>query len=294
VRYVDITIDSVTFRARLLTERSPETARALWDAAPFEGQFVHDLWSGETICTLGPIPAAPAPGEPVAFFQHPGLVVLDPATGGLAICYGQGRLNHGSLPATPIPVAQIGGALDALAELGLGRQWEGAAPFVVSPSADQETPLARPPKPAGRTIEVDLDDATVTATLLEETSPATTAAFAAILPLAGRATNTHSSGPLTRFWNPAGGLEGETPLEPGDGDRRQVILYPGFLYYLPSRPWRGIRIAREATMMRGAVSGGDTRLVPLARFDDDWSAFCRAAERLRVEGAKPMRFRLRP
>jgi hypothetical protein len=160
-------------------------------------------------------------------------------------------------------------------------------------------PRRRPGDAAGAgaeaawTIDVELDDVAITATLLEETSPATTAAFAALLPLVGRATNTHSSGPLTRFWNPAGGPEGETPLQTGDRDARQVILYPGFLYYLPSSPWRGIRIAREATMMRGAVSGGDTRLVPLARFDGDWSAFRRAAERVALEGAKPLRFRLR-
>ncbi|HEX5499712.1 MAG TPA: hypothetical protein VFX03_10810, partial [Thermomicrobiales bacterium] len=243
-------------------------------------------------CSLDPVPISPGVGDRGAPFQHPGLVVLDPTTGGLAMCYGQGRLNPDALPAAPIPVAQIGGDLAPLIEIGGARQWDGAAPFVVSRSADQETSLAPEPTAHGRTIEVDLDDVTVTATLLEATSPTTTAAFAALLPLAGRATNTHSSGPLTRFWNPAGGSEGETPLETGD-DGKEVILYPGALYYLPSSPWRGIRIAREATMMRGAVSGGDTRLVPLARFAGDWSAFQRKAERLRVEGAKPMRFRLR-
>lgn len=293
VQFVDIAIGNVAFRARLLADRAPQTTRAVWEAAPFDGQFGHGQWSGAMMCSLGPVPASAVAGERGAPFQHPGLVVLDPTSGGLAICYGQGRLNPDSLPALPIPVAQIGGDLAPLVEIGRAMQWDGAAPFVVSRSDDQETPPAPQPSEPGRTIDVELDDVAVAATLLEATSPTAAAAFAALLPLAGRATNTYASGPLTRFWNPAGGVEGETPLAVGERDARQVILYPGVLYYLPSSPWRGIRIAREATMMRGAVGGGDTKLIPLARFDGDWAAFARKAERLRVEGAKPMRFRLR-
>ncbi|HEU5433053.1 MAG TPA: DUF3830 family protein [Thermomicrobiales bacterium] len=293
MQFVDIGIGNVTFRAQLLADRAAATAGAIWEALPFDGQFVHGQWSGAMIRSLGPAPIAAGSGDRGAPFQHPGLVVLDPTTGGLAICYGQGRLNPDSLPAAPIPVAQIGGDLAPLTEIGAAMQWDGAASFVFSRSADQDMPLAPEPIAPGRAIDVELDDVVVTATLLEATSPAATAAFAALLPLAGRATNTHSSGPLTRFWNPAGGSEGETPLATDDRDARQVILYPGSLYYLPSPPWRGIRIAREATMMRGAVSGGDTRLIPLARFDGDWSPFQRTAERLTVEGARPLRFRLR-
>jgi hypothetical protein len=144
----------------------------------------------------------------------------------------------------------------------------------------------------GRTIEVAFDRVVLTATLLEEQSPGVTSAFADLLPLSGMATNTVSSGPLTRFWNPAGGAEGETPLESDPQDRGQTILYPGYLYYLPTSPWRGIRIAREATIMRGPVGESAPQLIPLARFDGDWSDFATTAECLPREGAKPLAFRL--
>jgi hypothetical protein len=146
----------------------------------------------------------------------------------------------------------------------------------------------------GHCIVVTLGDVKATARLLEAESPHVTASFVKLLPLVGQATNTHSSGPLVRFWNPAGGPEGETPLELGEDDSGQVILYPGFLYYLPTPPWRGIRIAaREATVMKGAVGGGgSTRLVPLARMEGDWSAFSEAAATLSTSGARQLRFEL--
>jgi hypothetical protein len=225
-------------------------------------------------------------------FQYPGLVVYEPTTGEIAICYGQGRLNHHTLPLTPIPLAEIGGDLGSLADLCRSLQWEGARPMGFTRAADQTSPLEPPPPARGRKIGVAFDRVVLSATLLEERSPGITAAFAALLPLRGEATNTISSGPLTRFWNPAGGPEGETPLAVDPRDHGQVILYPGFLYYLPTEPWRGIRIPREATIMRGPVGDGAPRLIPLARFDGDWSGFATTAERLPREGARPMSFRL--
>ncbi|MGH2614169.1 MAG: DUF3830 family protein [Thermomicrobiales bacterium] len=291
--YVEIAIDGVGFRARLLEERAPGATAALRAALSFAGHAVHGQWDGDLFRTVESIALPVPPRESGVGFQHPGLVVLDPASGQLAICYGQGRLNEHTIPLTPIPVAEIGGDLAPLAEAGRSLQWTGTRPFTMAVSADQEAPLAPPPSPVGRTIEVALGDTLTTATLLEETSPQTTAAFARLLPLSGRATNTISSGPLTRFWNANGGPEGETPLDDVSDDPGQVILYPGYLYYLPARPWRGIRIAREATMMRGPAGGGGPHLVPLARFDGDWSAFADAAERLMQDGAQPMSIRLR-
>ena len=73
------------------------------------------------------------------------------------------------------------------------------------------------------------------AVLLEDQSPAATAAFAALLPLDGKVTNTYGSGPLTRFWNPGGGPQGETPLEVPESEVTATTLYGGG-YYLPTRP----------------------------------------------------------
>lgn len=292
VKFIDIAIEEVTFRAQLLDERSPRAATALWDALPIEGSLVHGQWSGEMVKLLAPWRPDAAATDVGVGFQYPGLVVYEPTADEIAICYGQGRLNHHSVPLTPIPLAEIGGDLGPLADLCRSLQWKGARPVVFSRAADQASPLAPPPQAVGRKIEIEFDRVVLTATLLEERSPGVTAAFSELLPLRGEATNTISSGPLTRFWNPDGGPEGETPLESDPRDQGQTILYPGYLYYLPTSPWRGIRIAREATIMRGPVGEGAPQLIPLARFDGDWTDFATTAERLPREGAKPLAFRL--
>jgi hypothetical protein len=292
VKFIDIAIDDVTFRAQLLDGRSPHTAAALRGALPVAGSVVHGQWCGEMVHVLSTWRADGAATDRGVGFQYPGLVVYEPTTGEIAICYGQGRLNHHTVPLTPIPLAEIGGDLGPLADLCRSLQWEGAKRIVLSPAADQVSPLPPPPQASGRTIEIEFDGAVLIATLLEDQSPGVTAAFAALLPLRGEATNTISSGPLTRFWNPDGGPEGETPLGTDPRDSSQTILYPGYLYYLPTSPWRGIRIAREATIMRGPVSDGAPHLIPLARFDGDWTAFATKAEALPREGAKPLAFRL--
>ena len=292
MKFIDIAIDDVSFRARLLDARSPDATAALWDALPVEGSVEHGQWNGEMVQMPAAWRADGAMTDRGVGFQYPGLVVYEPTTGEIAICYGQGRLNHYSLPLTPIPIAEIGGDLGPLADLCRSLQWDGAKPISFSRAGDQASPLASPPRATGRTIEIAFDDVVLTATLLEEHSPGVTAAFAERLPLRGQATNTISSGPLTRFWNPDGGPEGETPLETDPRDRGQTILYPGYLYYLPVSPWRGIRIAREATIMRGPVGEGAPQLIPLARFDGDWTDFATTAEQLAREGAKPLAFRL--
>jgi hypothetical protein len=292
VKFIDIAIDDVSFRAQLLDSRSPHTAAAFWDVLPVEGSVEHGQWNGEMVHMSSTWDADRTLTDHGVGFQYPGLVVYEPTSGEIAICYGQGRLNHHTLPLTPIPLAEIGGDLGSLVDHCRSLQWDGSKPMVFSRAVDQVSPLAAPPQATGRTIEVEFDRVILTATLLEDRSPGVTTAFAERLPLRGEATNTISSGPLTRFWNPDGGPEGETPLETDPRDGGQMILYPGYLYYLPVSPWRGIRIAREATIMRGPVSESAPQLVPLARFDGDWRDFATTAERLPREGAKPMSFRL--
>lgn len=293
MKFIDVELDGVSYRARLLEERAPHATAALWDALPFEGRAVHGIWSGDLFRMLEEAPFEAPPGDRVAGFQYPGLVMLEPASRELAICYGQGRLNLPTGPASPVPLAELGGDLAPLAARATRLQFDGARPIRWRRSDDQTSPLATPPAPRGRLVEVAFDGVTVKATLLEDVAPRTADAFARALPLAGRATNTHSSGTLARFWNDAGGDEGETPLDVDEAGLFHVILYPGTLYYLPSRPWRGIRIPYEATAMGGAASRGTTRLVPFARFDGDWSAFRERAMRLSVDGAKSLAFRMR-
>jgi hypothetical protein len=292
MKFVDIELDTTVFRARLLDERSPGASSAVWDALPFEGRVVHSRWSGAIFHMLDDVPFELRQADAPAGFQHPGLVVLEPHTREISICYGQGRLVSPTSLLRPIPLAEIGGDLSALASLGLSLQFDGAKSITFRKSTDQSSPLDEAPVPAGRKIEVTLGQSTAVATLLEDISPSVATSFAKLLPLSGRASNTYSGGPLTRFWNKDGGPEGETPLETSDGEPSQPILYPGFLYYLPTRPWRGIRIPSEATAMAGASSNPSPRLTPMAKFDGDWSAFREQASRIMIEGAMPMSFHL--
>lgn len=292
MRFIDFDFDGLVYRARLLDDRSPIACQALWQALPFSGRAVHGVWSGELFRMLEEAPVGNVSGDRGWGFQYPGLVVLEPSVNELAFCYGQGRLNAPTGALNPIPVAELGGDLRTLATFGTNLQFDGARSMVVRASDDQESPIASAPRPNGRAMEVDLDGAVVRATLLEDVSPGTATSFAELLPLEGRVSNTHSSGTLIRYWNPAGGPEGETPLETGENDSAQAILYPGYLYYLPSRPWRGIRIPYEATAMGGAMTRGTTRLIPFAKFDGNWSDFRENAASLAVSGARPIRFRL--
>jgi hypothetical protein len=290
MRFIDIEVGGAVYRARLLEEKSPHATAALWDALPIEGRAAHGTWSGAIFRMLEHAPVELPERERGIVFQYPGLVSLEPNVKELAICYGQGRLYHPTALLAPLPVAEIGGDLAPLAELGVRFQFEGAMQISVRTSADQDSPLAPPPTPKGRQIEIELGTSTSVATLLEDVSPRAATALAELIPAQGRATNTYSGGPLTRFWNDQGGPEGETPLEIDDLEPGQNILYPSYIYYLNLRPWRGIRIPREATVMGGAM-GGNTRLTPVARFQGDWSAFRDQAERIVIEGAKPMAIR---
>jgi hypothetical protein len=292
VQYVDFELADLRLRGRILDDRAPAAAAALRAALPVRSVAIHDQWSGELFRVDTALALDARSGDAVVAFQHPGLVVADAKSGELAVCYGQGRLQDGIGPRPAVPLIQLAGDLASLVEFGHALQFRGATEVTLVASADQTGPLDDASIDGGRCIVVTLGDARVTARLLESQSPGATASFLKLLPLAGRATNTHSSGPLVRFWNPAGGPEGETLLELTAAESGQVILYPGYFYYLPTPPWRGIRIAaRDATVMKGAVGGGGTtRLIPLARLEGDWSAFSAAAEMLSRSGAMELRF----
>jgi hypothetical protein len=292
--FVDFETAGLSLRGQVLHDRAPGAAAALQAALPLTAAAVHDQWSGQLFRIDASIQIdVRLPERPVAF-QHPGLVVADATDGRLAVCYGQGRLQDGYGPLRALPLIQLGGDLAALVDFGHALQFKGATQVRLSASPDQISPLSSGPASGGRRMLVTLGEARATARLLEVESPHATASFIKLLPLVGQATNTHSSGPLVRFWNDAAGPEGETPLELGAAESGQVILYPGYLYYLPTPPWRGIRIAaREATVMKGAVGGGgSTRLVPLARLEGDWSAFSGVAATLSTSGARQLRFEL--
>ena len=305
MRYVDVEFAGESFRAEILAERSPAAAAAFARALPLEGRVIQDCWGRDILPFIDDVMPPVATTDRPVYYQHPGLVMLDQSSNRLAACFGIGRLQDARGPLPAVPLAQIGGDLLAFERLGRAVQFNGATRMRFRASADQASPLPPPPPIRGRRIAITLGPARAEATLMEDTSPQTTAALADRLPAEGRATNTISSGPLTRFWNAAGGVEGTTLLEvdaketgrhiQAHGDRvyQQIVLFPGYVYYFPSPQWGGIRIcALEATVMRGPVSGGSTALVPVARLEGDWSAFRAQAAGIQVDGAKPMRIEL--
>ena len=284
--YIDVQFASLQLRARLLASWAPATVAAFRNALPIDARAFQDQYSAQVMRITSRLEVEPA-GDRAFGYQYPGLLMLDPSTSQLALCFGRGRLQNALGPIGAIPIAEIGGDLAELCLRGDRLQFDGAQPIQFSLSVDQESPLADPPL-KGRRIALTLAGVHAQAILLEEISPQASAAFAAVLPLRGKATNTYASGPLTRFWNSAGGPQGETPLDVPDNEATASTLYAGG-YYLPTPPWRGIRIAAQEPT---AMGGGRSLLAPVFRFVGDWSAFAAEAATLTMEGQKELRIEL--
>lgn len=288
--FVKLTLGGEEFHARLLTDRAPEAVARVRAALPLRTQLAQDIWSGAIL--LGTDKALPngALGDSPAAFQYPGLLALEQHSGRLAICYGQGRLQDGGGPVPPVPVAEVTGDLERFVDACSSVQFDGGVTLELAETG--ESPSADEVRLVGPRIGLQLGSARATAVLLEQSCPQLTRLFASGLPLEGRVTNTHSGGPLTRFWNHAGGKEGETPLghTAEEEGLAQAVLYPGHIYYQMKPPWRGLRMAlQDATVMRNAVAGGALRLLPLARLEGDWHEVAEQARLLATKGAQPMR-----
>ncbi len=285
------------YRARLLEHRAPVSVDLLKAALPLAVHLLQEEWSGAFLRSVERvIPLGAGCSDRSEPYQAAGRLYLEPISGSLAVCYGQGRLQEAATLLPAIPVADIMGDLTEFADACRSVQFTGVTELRAGPV--REDAAADPPAETLRTrIRMRLAGAEAIADLLEAERPGLCAAFAAKLPLTGVATNTHSSGPLVRFWNEAGGAQGETPLQLAaeEGATGQSVLYPGYVYYLPKPGVSGIRVPfREPTIMRSAVTGGGLELIPLARMRGDWDGFREAAGRLRWEGALPMEFTLLP
>jgi hypothetical protein len=100
--------------------------------------------------------------------------------------------------------------------------------------------------------------------LLEGLSPRAAAAFAAVLPATGKATNTYASGPLTRFWNAARGRQDETPLDVPESEATASTLYGGRLLSAYSA------VARQPHCRPEAHRDGWRAIPPGARVSLRW------------------------
>lgn len=286
MRFVDIDLDGTVVRARLNEGLAPKTAQAIWDALPFEGRAVHAQTSGDMFRMLDQTPIGDVPVESGVTFNAPGQVLYYPPIKEIAFCMGVARFRGLASNSTLTPVADIEGDWSEWAKKGDALQYTGARSIKFRRSADQTTPF-RFSEPKGRKIEVDFGGVTLRATLLEEMAPRTTAAFAKILPLEGKATNTVWSGQVTRFWGPVG-ERGEIALGIDEPENGQTLHWPGYIYYYAG--YKGIRICYGDGVMGGPW--GAATLTPLAKFEGDWSAYRKVASAQLTEGQKPMSFRL--
>lgn len=277
---------------RWIAETNGATLEASWrHALPSTMRAVQSEWSGDIMDLFdGPPLPVDARNQPVPF-QYPGLLVYEPNLERFALCFGEGRWQDGFGPLRPVPVARVTSGLDQLKLFGKSLQFVGAQELTISVAT--ESGCIDEAAESGRSLEIGLGDVIAHGVLLEHTSPHTAAGLAELLPLAGRATNTYASGPLTRFWNDTGGSEGATTVDvAGDPwpDPSCSVAAPGHIYYMTKAPWNGLRIAaRSATVMKSALPGGDrSRLVPVAKLIGDWAAFSDAASNLRFTGAQRM------
>ncbi len=289
MRGLELELYGETFRARLLDQQAPRTCAALWDALPLSAQVVHAKWSGNLIRTLEGLPVSVDDLESGWGFQYPGLVALHPASGTLAIVYGDARFRCSVGPAAVTPVAELVGDVEAFARLAARLQWEGATTLALRPVELSGEELAGGERRAGTQIEIELAGRVVTATLLEEEAPRTCAAFRALLPLEGQATNTKWSGDMLHFWGPDRPNRGSIGLRVEPVENPTRFHWPGYIYYYPE--WSGIRIPYGDAQMSGAFRTCD--MTAFARFNGDWSAFREVASRLHLTGAQPMKIRLK-
>jgi hypothetical protein len=285
--YIDVLFTGLELRARLLEDRAPAAVSAFRNLLPLEGRAFQDQYSSQLMRISTRLDGEVSTSDRRYAYQYPGLLMLDPTRAQLALCFGRGRLSNAIGPIEAVPIAETGGDLTELNLHGDRLQFEGAQPISFRLSIDQQSALAEPPA-RGQKIALTLAGARADAVLLEDVSPNAATAFASALPLAGKATNTYGSGPLTRFWNPAGGPQGETPLEVPESEVTATTLYGGG-YYLPTSPWRGIRIAAQEPTSMG---GGRSALAPVFRFVGDWSNFRAQAATLTLEGQKDLRIEL--
>jgi Protein of unknown function (DUF3830) len=152
MKFVEIGFAGLRLRARLLEDRAPTATAALWKALPVEGLAFQDQYSSQ-LMRITSVLDVDASGDRWYGYQHAGLLMLDPLTHELALCFGRGRLHNALGPIAAVPLAEIGGDLGYLNQRGDRLQFEGAQPIVVSRAEDQTSLLADPPLRGRRRVD---------------------------------------------------------------------------------------------------------------------------------------------
>jgi len=281
-KFIEIELDGVVCRARLNEEKAPKTCQAVWDALPFGGRAVHAQVSGDMFRMLDEAPVGELEFESVGYFQHPGSVVFYPPIKEIAFCVGNAQFaaTQGFFKLTPL--AEIEGDFRAWAKKGDELRFTGTRPIQFRRAADQSTPF-RFPVHKGRKLQVEFDGVQMTATLLEEEFPKAARAFARLLPVRGRASNSTWGAAVTRVYAESTRRGGSRipakSVEPGT-----TFHWPGYIYYDPADGGICVCYGDGAE----GLQGNPIPLVPVARLDGDITPYVQRAQRQLMEGAKPM------
>lgn len=111
-----------------LEDRAPATVAAFLKALPVSGDAFQDQYSSQVMRITSRLDVAVGDDRQYAY-QYPGLLMLDPTLGQLALCFGRGRLQNAIAPIAAVPIAEVGGDLGELNRLGDRLQFDGAGPI---------------------------------------------------------------------------------------------------------------------------------------------------------------------
>jgi hypothetical protein len=132
MEYISITIGEHKIKARLHTDKAPETCRLLAESMPITGNLIQARWSGEAAWLQMDAYGAEAPQENATSYPGPGQLLYYP--GGVSekeilIPYGSAcfAIKFGLLPGNHF--ATVIDGFNLLEEIGQKVLWGGAQPI---------------------------------------------------------------------------------------------------------------------------------------------------------------------
>ncbi len=315
MRKIELELDGVAAKARLLDNRAPETCQALWSILPFEDIVVHSRRSGGRLHTTN------HPGlslkerqiqstENPCAFQGPGDVIVVPATSEMTISYAAGAYHWMGQQLVVTKVAVIEGDMSHFARKIERLQWEGAKKLVIRRGAESEAPAMRVAGPGAKVL-IECEGRKWVGELFDDKAPRLCEAILKAMPLEGPVTNMHSSGEIFHLWAevPTTSEDLATKLDRADVDYDDAIIGTTGITYFDPRDLRGtnpgdimfntmegLRIVSGEAERDQSLSGpganlgrfGSTQKVGWI-IEGDLGELRALADRIQLEGAKIMK-----
>ena len=139
VKQIELEIRGTTFVANLIQEKAPITCKTILSILPFEGDGIHQSWSGPALMIHSPIlsqaikqhglwpdPYYPTFKENSSIIGCPGELALYPVGGSICIAYGKVIYGGSIGPENSYAFAKINDNLDVLHKIGYTFREEGS------------------------------------------------------------------------------------------------------------------------------------------------------------------------